>query len=90
MKRISFLFLFIFTQIFLIFFQIHKQSKIISLSYKNQKAEKQKIELIQRRQNLKQQIYFLQNPKTIKDFAINNGFEKIKINQIKNIKEEND
>ena len=80
MKRpYLFISVFIAAHIFFIFFQIHKHSKVIKLSYQKQKSEQRKELLTQKLQDLKQQLYELQKRPTIKQFAQ----EKLKMRKIK-------
>lgn len=77
---------FLLTQLFLIFFEIHRQSKIIKLSYQKQKLEKNIAELLLKKQKLKQEIESEKNLSKIKSFAINNlGMEKIELSKLKKL-----
>ena len=86
MKRPYFITIFVTTHIFFIFFQIHKHSKIIRLSYQKQKSEQKREQLVQRVQELTQQLYALKEQSSIKQFAQEMlGMKKIKLSQIKKI-----
>jgi len=87
MKRPYFIVIFIVAHIFFIFFQIHKHSKVIKLSYKKQKSEQKKELLVQTIQDLKQQLYEMQKRSSIKKFAQEQlKMRKIKLSQINKIK----
>jgi hypothetical protein len=89
MKNINkklFIGLFTATQVFLIFFHIHKHSSFTTLSYQKQKYEKRKSELINIKQDLKQTLYKTQNLNSIKQFALHTlKMHEIKLSQIKAI-----
>jgi cell division protein FtsL len=86
MKRPYFITIFVCTQVFLVFFQIHKHSKIIRLSYQKQKNEQKREELTHQIQALTQQLYRLKEQSSIKQFAQEQlGMKKIKISQIKKL-----
>lgn len=69
MKRLSFMFIFVTTQVFLIVLQIYKQSHRIQLFYEKQKNETYKAELLLKRQELTQQLYALKDHGRIKQYA---------------------
>lgn len=90
MKKISrknlFFVVFIIVNIVFIFLQIHKQSRFVNLAYEKQRLEKEKDQLIQKKNNLTQEFYQLKNPTSIKDFAKNKlDMKTIKLTQIKKI-----
>ncbi len=86
MKRSYFIVTFIATHIFFIFFQIHKHSKIIRFSYQKQKNEQKKELLIQKIQELTQNLYELKKRSSIKKYAQKKlKMRKIKLSQIKKI-----
>lgn len=85
-KKKAFITLFIAVHIFFLVFPIYKQSKFIELSYKKQKYEKQKKELISQKQQLKQQLSSRFDYSAIKDYAINDlKMTKISLKQIKTV-----
>jgi hypothetical protein len=70
-------------QIMFIFLYIHKQSTIIKLSYEKQRNEKQKEELLLRKNMLIQQLQGLQNRTIVKEYATKKlGMKKIQLPQI--------
>lgn len=86
MRRSYFVFTFIATHIFFIFFQIHKHSKIIRLSYQKQKHEQKRERFTQRIQELTQQLYEMKKRSSIKAFAHSKlGMKKIRLSQIKKL-----
>lgn len=86
MKRPYFITIFLGTQVFLVFFQIHKHSKMIRLSYQKQKSEQRKEQLVQQVQSLTQQLYVLKEQSSVKQFAQEHlGMKKIKISQVKKL-----
>jgi cell division protein FtsL len=86
MHKKTFIILFIAIHIGFIFLQIHKQSYLVELSYQKQKNEKIKQELVEKRNNLQQQWYVLQNRATIKNYAQEKlGMKKISLHQIKQL-----
>lgn len=84
MHKKLFIGFFVITQVFLIFFHIHKHSSFTTLSYQNQKYEKRKTELVNLKQQLMQALYTAQNLSSIKHFALNTlHMQEIKLSQIK-------
>ena len=87
-KRI-FIIAFIGLHVGFILLQIHKQSYVIELSYKKQKNEKNKQELIEKKNTLTQQLHMVHNRSTIKTFAKNNlGMKKVSLKQINQLPHE--
>lgn len=88
MKKGIFFGLFILVHIGFIFLQIHKQSFIVQLTYEKQKNEKIKEELLEKKNQLTQQWYILQNRTSIKQYAEKElGMKKVAFKQIKNLDE---
>lgn len=84
MKKRVFLVTFVVTQLFFVFFHIHKQSRIISLSYDKQKYEKLKAELLQQKQQLQQTLHIAHARSTIKQYAETTlALKPMRINQVK-------
>lgn len=76
---------FICVNILFIFLQIYKQSNFVKLSFEKQRIEKEKEQLLQKKDSITQQLYILKNPANIKEFATRNlKMQKVKLNQIKN------
>ncbi len=69
MKKKLFLGFFGSLQVFLIFWQVHKQSKLIQLSYQKQKNEKIVAELNEQKKKLMHEQQTQKNPAAIKKFA---------------------
>lgn len=69
MKRITFICIFILTQIFFIFYQINKHNQLIKLSYTKQRYENEIKELNQKKQDLTQRLCDLKKSSTIKKYA---------------------
>ncbi len=88
MKRKLSLTLFVGIQLFFVFFYIYDQSQKIQLSYQKQKYEKLKVELLDKRQTLKQALHATHNLTAIKAFAINSNMHKVKLHQIKTLNHE--
>lgn len=85
-KNNLFIYIFISINLFFIFLQIYKQSNFVKISYKKQRLEKEKETLIQKKDNLNQQLLEIKNPNLIKDYATKNlNMKKIGINQIKKV-----
>ena len=85
----AFITLFILIHVIFIFLQIHKQSYGIKLSYQKQKNEKNKQQLIEKKNNLTQELHTMQNRSDIKKYAENSlGMKKIFLSQIKQIPDE--
>jgi cell division protein FtsL len=83
-KKKFFIAFFIAVQLFLIFFHIHKRSIFIKLSYEKQKYEKQKEQLLERKQQLRQELAAVQDLQTIKKNALTElKMQKIALDQIK-------
>lgn len=86
MKKFYFVSIFIFTHLFFIFFQIHKHSTVIRLSYCKQKSEQQKEVLTQKIQELTQQLYALKERSAIKKYAQEHlKMRKVKLSQVKKL-----
>ena len=86
MLKKNFIACFIALHILFIFLQIHKQSYLVELSYKKQKNEKIKQELVEKKNNLTQQWYMVQNRASIKKYAQEElGMKKIALHQIKQL-----
>jgi len=86
MKKFYFVPAFIATHIFFIFFQIHKHSKVIHLSYNKQKGEQQKEQLTQQIQQLTQKLYGLKERSAIKKYAQQKmGMRKVRLSQVKKL-----
>jgi len=86
MKRSYFIVVFISTHVFFIFFQIHKHSKIVKLSYQKQKNEQRKERLAQKIQELTQKLYAQKERSAIKKFAQEKlKMKKMKLSQIKKL-----
>ncbi len=83
-KGTLFFILFLTTHIFFVFFYIHKESRIIKLSYQKQKHEKLIKDLEQQKQDLTQNFLTMQNHLEIKEFAQKKlGMQKINLNKCK-------
>lgn len=88
MKKTGFFLLFIGIQLFLVFFYINHQSMIIKFSYQKQKYEKKKLELAQKKQELKQALHASHDLSHIKNFALHSNMRKITLDQIKTVPNE--
>ena len=86
MKKNSFLTLFIFCHVILIFLQIYKHTLFIKNSYNHQKYEKKLVALTEKKQNLTQKLYALKDREEIKKYAQNNlNMRPYTINQVKKL-----
>jgi len=66
--------------------QIHKQSKLVKLSYEKQRYETEKEKLIKKKQELTNSLYALKNPAKVKEFATETlHMEPLNLNQVKRI-----
>ena len=80
------LYSFIAINLIFIFLQIHKQSYLVKMYYEKQRLEKEKEQLIQKQNNLTQQIYELKNLNNIMKYSSDNlNMKKVKLNQIKKL-----
>jgi len=75
-------------QLLLVFFYIRHQSSLIQLSYQRQKHEHKKLELAQRKRNLKHALQESHNLSDIKDFALQANMHKLTLDQIKTVPRE--
>lgn len=82
MKKITFIAVFLSTQVLLVFLQIYKHSQFIKTSYAQQTNEHRKEELMHSVQKLTHQLQTLKNSSTISTFAKKLGMRNVKINQI--------
>ena len=86
MKKFYFVSAFITTHLFFIFFQIHKHSKVIRLSYCKQKYEQQKEIMTQKIQELTKNLYALKERSEIKKYAQETlKMKKMKLSQVKKL-----
>ena len=79
---------FIAFQIFLIFFYIHHQSRLIRYSYQQQKLEKKRVDLLNKKRELTHALHASYNLSKIKDFAVQANMQKITLNQVKTVPHE--
>ena len=86
MKKNSFLTIFIFTHVTLIFLQIYKHTLFIKNSYNHQKYERKLIVLTEKKQNLTQKLYALKDREEIKQYAQNKlNMRPYALNQVKKL-----
>lgn len=83
MKKNKFIFLFLGIQLFLVFFYIFKESQIIKLSYEKQKYEKEKQDLLEHKKQCLHTLHILKNKNHIKEYALKNNMESLKLKAIK-------
>ncbi|HEX2977657.1 MAG TPA: hypothetical protein VHO47_00840 [Candidatus Babeliales bacterium] len=69
MRKRTFIAFFVGIHLTFIVLVIHKQSLFISLSFEKQRLEKQKLELLQEKDTLSQELFALNNKSDIKKFA---------------------
>lgn len=86
MKKITFVSIFISTQIAFIFLQIFKHSQYIQHSFSKQQHEQKKEELLKEKEELTHQLYFLKKHSTIARYASRRlHMKKISLSQIKKL-----
>ena len=86
MKKISAIVLFFCFHALLIFFEVHKQSNYLKLSYEIQKLQTQLNELTKQKSTLTHTLYTYQQPCNIKDIAEKKLFMKpIELKDVKKI-----
>ena len=86
MKKNLFIALFFGVNVFFVFFHIHKQSRIITLSYQKQKNEKSRDELIEQKKELQQQLYALRNHALVNNYAHTTlKMEKVRLSAVKTL-----
>lgn len=86
MKRKTFITVFVVTHILFITLYIDKQSKIVKLSYKQQRLETEKGRLLKRKQELTNTLYAFKNPAEVKEFATQSlNMEPLTLTQVKRI-----
>ncbi|GMU19408.1 MAG: hypothetical protein AMXMBFR12_06000 [Candidatus Babeliales bacterium] len=86
MKQSTFVTLFACCNLGMLLLHIHKQSKMIELSFTKQKLETQRITLLKQKQELTHQLHALHNLRDVKQFALNElALKPVKISQIKKI-----
>jgi hypothetical protein len=87
--KIPFFALFIFAQLFFIFFKIYQQSNLIKLSYAKQKLEEERGLLLEQKKELHQTLLKLNNRSNIKkDASARFGLEKIRLSNLKKINDQ--
>ncbi len=89
-KQIRFLLLFFVVQLFLVFFQIHKNSTLVKYSYAKQRNEKLRAELIEEKNALNHALQTLKSRANIKDEAELKGMTPVRLDRIKRIDELHD
>ena len=86
LRKNSFIFLFIVTNVFFVFLIIYKKSLFSHLNYEKQRLETQLQELQKEKQKIEQDFLMTKNPKLVQKYVGSNlGMQKIKINQIKRL-----
>lgn len=86
MKRPPFILAAIGVNLFLIFFLIYKNSRIVALTFHKQQQERTKIALLKEHERLQQKLCVVQNKAAIKQFAENElTMEKINAQHIKSL-----
>lgn len=89
-KQIRFLLLVFVVQLFLVFFQIHKNSTLVKYSYAKQRNEKLRAELIEEKNALNHALQTLKSRAAIKDEAELKGMVPVRLDRIKRIDELHD
>lgn len=91
MKKGLFIVLFLSLHVLFIFLQIFKYSAWAKETYKRQQLEKEKKNLLAKKESLLQQFCMLKDPVVVKKYAQNVlGMEPIRIQQIKQLQELHD
>jgi len=86
MKKGPFIILFVSVNLFFLFFQINKQSRLVKLSFEQQRLEKTKSDLLDQKQKIKHELFRVQQTDNIKKYACHElGMEKMKLSQVKQI-----
>lgn len=86
MKKISAIIIFFSFNAILIFFEVHKQSKYLKLSYEIQKLQTQICNLSQKKTDLTYELHKLQQPHQIQDIAIKKlTMQNIELKKVKKI-----
>lgn len=89
MKKISAIVLFFSCNAILIFFEVHKQSKYLTLAYQTQKLQAKICQLHKQKTELTYKLYTLQQPDKIQDIAIKNlAMKNIELKTVKKIMKE--
>ncbi len=88
MKKNGFFIICTGVQLLLLFFYIHHQLTLMELSVVKQGYEKNKQELLMKKQDLKQDLQRSHDLAHIKDFALNAQMKKITLDQIRTIPDE--
>jgi len=89
-KQLRFILLFFVVQLFLVFFQIHKNSTFVKYSYAKQRNEKLRAELIEEKNALNHALQALKSRASIKDEAELKGMTPVRLDRIKRIDELHD
>lgn len=86
MKKISFVILFVATQLLLLVLQLHKHADRVRLVYAKQKKEAQRAQLVERREHVLQKMHELTGRTEIKRYAQEQlKLEPIQLRQIKRV-----
>lgn len=86
MNQSPFILVAISVNLFIVFFLVYKNSKIVELTFQKQHYEKTKALLLKERDRLQQQICIACNKSTIKQFAKNElNMKKINNKQVKSL-----
>ncbi len=86
MKQSPFMLFVIGINIFIVFFLVYKNSRIVELSFQKQNHEKARAMLLKEKDRLQQQLCVAQSKSMVKHFAKNElKMEKIKAHNIKSV-----
>lgn len=86
MKRSSFILTALGVNLFLVFFLIYKNSRIVALTFQKQQQERTKLALLKEQERLQQKLCVVQNKAAIKQFAQNElKMEKVSAQSIKSL-----
>lgn len=89
-RHMNFLIFFVIIQLFLVFFQIHKNSTVVRYSYLKQRNEKLLDTLIEEKDSLTHRLQTLKSSAVIKENAQRKGMTPLRLDRIKRIEDLND
>lgn len=87
MKKVHVFSLFIALQVFLIFFYIYWQSRVIGHTFTKQRLEETSAQLRERRQKLEHQLSALKSRSAIKKYAQELGMENMRLSSLRKLYE---
>ena len=88
MKKLPLIILVICVQVLLIFFEVHKQSQIITVQFQIQKLEQKREEILKQRRALSIEVEKQKQPHTVYNYAAEHNLRPVKLADIQTLQGE--